>query len=844
MRFHDIDTAAQGTCEWLVRHKVYTSWATCDRGLLWIKGKPGSGKSTLLGHVLRDVVATPAIAESDLILSFFFHGRGVDLQRTPLGLFQSLLYQLLCEVPDALQDLVATFQQRCETIGKPGEKWQWHPRELQRFLESSIPKVLKTRPVWLFVDALDECGEDSAIELVDGFQSLIQTLPTISLKHFHVCFTCRQYPILEVDCALQICADDENRDDISMFIHNKLSSFSSTIPDLIASRAQGVFLWAWLMVKQVLNLKRKGVGLKTMEAKIHSVPQELDDLYRELIRNMDSDSLKLIQWICFATRPLSLDELRWAMLVDADCPYRSLNECQAAGDYPSDDDGMKRRVQTLSRGLAEVTSDAKVVQFIHQSVKDFFVKKGLSTLDETTKTDFVVGIAYRRLSRTCIRYLAMEEIGRLASHEHHKPNHLVYKFDERYRLRSKFPFLHYAITSWVAHMKQSDARSVPQDDLLEYLAGPSNTLIERWVRIYRTLEGYSGDYPPEGTSLVHVMSRYGVAGTLWAILERADQVGINIDRKDSRGQTPLWWAAVEGHEAIVRLLLDRGAHAETTDGRGRTPLWMAAPRGHVAVVRLLLDGGAHTEEVADEGEGRTPLWMAAANGHVAVVRLLLDRGAHTEAADEWGQTPLSRAAQRGREGVLRLLLDRGAHTEAADGRGVTPLGMAAANGHEAVVRMLLDRGAHTEAADEGEGRTPLWTAAANGHEAVVRMLLDRGAYTEAADIGSRTPLLWAAARGHEAVVRLLLDRGAHTEAVDEGGWTPLLWAAVKGHEGVVRLLLDRGAHTEAADEGGWTPLSGAAENGHEAVVRLLQVYIAQPPSTTLPRTPPHLTTSF
>lgn len=95
---------------------------------------------------------------------------------------------------------------------------------------------------------------------------------------------------------------------------------------------------------------------------------------------------------------------------------------------------MKRRVQTLSCSLIEVTSDTKVVQFIYQSVKDFFLEKGLSALDETTKTDVVVGIAYYRLSRTYIRYLAMEEIGRLVSHA-------------PYRLRSEFPFLHYATTS-------------------------------------------------------------------------------------------------------------------------------------------------------------------------------------------------------------------------------------------------------------------------------------------------------------------------------------------------------------------------------------------------------------
>ncbi|KAH7175771.1 hypothetical protein EDB81DRAFT_836086 [Dactylonectria macrodidyma] len=617
-RFHDIDTAAPGTCQWLLQHKMYTSWASSDRGLLWIKGKPGSGKSTLLRYALKNTIKKPNTGERALILSFFFHGRGTELQKTPLGLFRALLHQLLSRVPDALPDLVAHFQQQCETRGKPGEGWQWHPRELQRFFESSLLKVLKTRPFWLFIDALDECGEKTAVKLVEEFKSLLQRLLSIGLKHIHICFTCRHYPILpDLDGTLQICTEKENREDISTFVQDKLSSFrgrtSSTIPELITNRADGVFMWAWLVVKQVLVLEREGAGPTGIEAKIHLVPQELDDLYRELIRNMGSDSLKLIQWICFATRPLSRDELRWAMLVDADCPHRSLYECQSAGDYISDDDRMKRRVQALSHGLAEVKSDTNVVQFIHQSVKDFFVEKGLSALDESAKTDLVVRVAHRRLSRTCIRYLAMEEIGRAASHE-------------RYRLRSKFPFLHYATTSWVAHTRQSDARSVPQEDILEYFAGPLNTLMERWVRIYRILEEYSDDCPPKGTSLVHVMSRYGVAGALWAILERAGQSGININAKDSNGRTPLSWAAGGGHEVVVQLLLKTGK--------------FDVARWPKAVVRILLLATGKADIDTKDRNGRTPLSYAAANGHEAVVRLLFNRGAHTEAPDEKGWTPL------------------------------------------------------------------------------------------------------------------------------------------------------------------------------------------------------------
>ncbi|RSL38004.1 hypothetical protein CEP53_015273, partial [Fusarium sp. AF-6] len=842
-RFHDIDTAAKGTCEWLLRHEIYTSWASCDRGLLWIKGKPGSGKSTLLRYALDHVMEIPNTGEGALILSFFFHGRGTELQKTPLGLFRSLLHQLLRQASKALEDLVVTFQERCETIGKPDEKWQWNLCELKRFLKLSLPKVLETRPVWLFVDALDECGKDNAVSLVREFNPLLREILS-SGSQFHICFTCRHYPILDLNDAFEVCVEDENRKDIATFVQDRLSSFrertSPTIPDLIMKRADGVFLWARLVVKQVLDLELEGSGLKHIEAVIRSVPQELNALYRQLIQNMSPVSLKLIQWICFAIRPLSLDELRWAMLIDADCPHRSLSKCQAAGDYASDDGQMKRRVQTPSRGLVEATSDAKVIQFIHQSVQDFFIEKGRSTLDGTASADFAVGIAHHQLSMTCIRYLAMEEIGRAASHE---PD----------SLRSEFPLLHYATISWIAHTKQSDARNVPQKDLLECFTWPSNTLVERWVRIYGILQERSSyeillqkrssDCPPEGTTLVHIVSRYGVVGALRAILERAEKDGVNIDAKDWDGRTPLFWAAAKGHKTVVGLLLERGTDFNAADNEDRTSLAYAAVNGHEPVVRLLLERGADVE--AKDEEGQTPLSYAAENGHEAVMRLLLERGADVEAKDEEGRTPLFWAAANRREAAVQLLLDRGARIEAANKGGQTPLSYAAANGDKADVQLLLDRGAQsihhlqdfqmqlmllgqqrmarlmmTGQEQNAKDNTHL-RAATNGREAVMRLLLDRGAEIEAKDQRGQTPLVLATSNGDKATVQLLLDRGAEIEAKDREGWTPLFWAVVHRNEAIMRLLLSRDADIEAKDKEGRTPLFWAVVHRNEAAMRLL-----------------------
>lgn len=78
-------------------------------------------------------------------------------------------------------------------------------------------------------------------------------------------------------------------------------------------------------------------------------------------------------------------------------------------------------------------------------------------------------------------------------------------------------------------------------------------------------------------------------------------------------------------EAVVRLLLQKGADLDSKDLYSRTPLSYAAANGCEAVVELLLGSGAEVESMDKYGE--TPLSLANENGHEAVVKLLLKKGA-------------------------------------------------------------------------------------------------------------------------------------------------------------------------------------------------------------------------
>jgi len=60
------------------------------------------------------------------------------------------------------------------------------------------------------------------------------------------------------------------------------------------------------------------------------------------------------------------------------------------------------------------------------------------------------------------------------------------------------------------------------------------------------------------------------------------------DSRDRYGQTPLWYVAADGHEGVVKMLLEqRDVDPNKPDHHGRTLFWCAARRGYARVAELL-----------------------------------------------------------------------------------------------------------------------------------------------------------------------------------------------------------------------------------------------------------------
>lgn len=96
---------------------------------------------------------------------------------------------------------------------------------------------------------------------------------------------------------------------------------------------------------------------------------------------------------------------------------------------------------------------------------------------------------------------------------------------------------------------------------------------------------------------------------------------VDVNVKDHRGWTPLFYAIQSGNEPLVKLLIEEGADVNAaSDDSGATPLHLAIREGTPDIALLLLQSGANL--ITKDKRGQNPL-EAAGDPHV--VSLLVQK---------------------------------------------------------------------------------------------------------------------------------------------------------------------------------------------------------------------------
>ncbi len=227
---------------------------------------------------------------------------------------------------------------------------------------------------------------------------------------------------------------------------------------------------------------------------------------------------------------------------------------------------------------------------------------------------------------------------------------------------------------------------------------------------------------------------------------------------------PIHDAAAKGDITELETILARGASINKRDARGRTPLYWAALNGHEDVIEYLLVNGADPVQGASWKGEDTPMHAAAKQGHDRVIRALADYGVNPNIQNSSGQTPLHLAAWARHYEAVTVLIEIGSTVTARDSRGYTPLhverifeGLPDTDNYERIVRALLLAGADVNAlATKGrKGYTPLMGACRVGATEAVGLLIAAGADISARTYDGATPSYFAEVSGHDHIVKIL-----------------------------------------------------------------------------------------
>jgi len=187
----------------------------------------------------------------------------------------------------------------------------------------------------------------------------------------------------------------------------------------------------------------------------------------------------------------------------------------------------------------------------------------------------------------------------------------------------------------------------------------------------------------------------------WALALFLLKRGADPNLKDRQEKAPLIVAAEKCELEFVRACLDsRNIEVNISNADGKTPVHVSLERDTLApqvrkacrdVARLLLEKGASAN--SSDKDGCTSLMRASRNDYPEIVTLLLQKGADINATDRHGGTALMAACDKGRSEAVEILLEYGADLSLRAKNGVTALQISNARGWAKISEILRQKGA-------------------------------------------------------------------------------------------------------------------------------------------------------
>ena len=285
----------------------------------------------------------------------------------------------------------------------------------------------------------------------------------------------------------------------------------------------------------------------------------------------------------------------------------------------------------------------------------------------------------------------------------------------------------------------------------------------------------------------------------------------NVNSRFDDGQTPLHLAAIYGHNAIAKYLLENNADTGVQDSSGATPLHEAVRYGNEEIARSLLNSGANVN--ARDNLGKTPVMLILPKNKTAeIYKLLISFRADLTQKDMFGDTVLHTASMLNvGSNTFSILINGGADIDARNKEGVTPLAIAVQKNDLETVKLLTAAGADIHTQDTN-GNSPLSIALAGSSEMLEAVVNETNAgFT---DSNGNTPLhLALICDAPLAKIQYIISLMKDVNTRNKDGNSALFLSILKNRQKVGELLLAKNADIFSTNTNNNSPLRLALKYG-------------------------------
>lgn len=359
-----------------------SAWLEDGNGIFWVSGKPGAGKSTLMKFIAnnektREALAKWSAPKRTAIANHYFWCAGTQMQRSQSGLLQTLLFEILRQLPDEIQTL---FPERWNSSSSTS----WAMADLYRALYDIVARPGLPVKFCFFIDGLDEFEGDH-LTLCHELMSLAKS------ENVKLCLSSRPWRVFEEVFGSgkkgQLCLHDVTKEDIVSFVQDRFNHHSPTATTLdqgqlqelglaISQRSQGVFLWVSLATKCLLETVDNGTSANLLQV-LERYPPELDDFFTYNLENVkQADQAKMATSFLItetAEKPLDIGIYYFHDIEFSDPNY----VLSLSPDPPSRLEYRRQLVNTtqqlnvICRGLLDVDQKTGAVNCLHRTVRDY-----------------------------------------------------------------------------------------------------------------------------------------------------------------------------------------------------------------------------------------------------------------------------------------------------------------------------------------------------------------------------------------------------------------------------------------------------------------------------------------